>query len=131
MNAQAFAKLYAHLSKLLAELSEEELLAAVDGRALIALTVEMKGAARTVGGVKKAANKPKVSLEELAAQINTAASRVEVLNLIDQHKLGAAALKELLLIFHLPTTNATKPVLAKRLADHIGSRADALAIRQV
>lgn len=130
MNAQAFAKLYAHLSKLLAELSEEELIAAVDGKALIALTIEMKGAARTVGGVKKTAKKPQVSLDELAAKINTAASRVEVLNLIDQHKLGAAALKELLLLFHLPA-NGIKLVLAKRLADHIGSRADALAIRQV
>ena len=130
MNAQAFAKLYSQLSKLLAELSEEELVAAVEGKALIALTVEMKGAARTVGSVKKTAKKPQVSIKELAAQINTAASRVEVLNLIDQHKLSAPALKELLLLFHLPA-NGIKLVLAKRLADHIGSRADALAIRQV
>jgi hypothetical protein len=130
MNAQAFAKLYSQLSKLLAVLSEAELVAAVEGKALIALTVEMNGAARTVGSVKKTAKKPQVSIKELAAQINTAASRVEVLNLIDQHKLSAPALKELLLLFYLPA-NGIKLVLAKRLADHIGSRADALAIRQV
>lgn len=130
MNAQAFAKLYTHLSKLLSELSEEELVAATEGRALIALSIEMKGSVRKVGGTKKTAAKTKIPIEQIATQIQSASSRNEVLNLIEAQKLKAAELKELLLLFQLPA-NGVRVVLVKRLADHIGSRADALAIRQL
>jgi len=129
MTAQNFAKLYAHLSKLLSELTDEELTAAVEGKALLALTVEYKSAAKKVGGAaKKAPKPPAVSAYDLAASLNTASTRTEALNLIEGSKPTGSLLKEVAALLNLPATG-TKAAITNRIVDHIGSRADAQVLR--
>lgn len=130
MTAQSFAKLYAQLSKLLSELSEEDLIAVADGRANLALTIEHKGAAKKIGGTaKKAAKTAPVSVDDLLAALNETNSLTQALNMMESKKATAPQLKELAVRLKLPATGA-KQALMYRLASHISSHANAQALRQ-
>lgn len=129
MNLQSFAKLYTQLSKLLSELTDEELSAAVEGKAMLALSVEYKGAAKKLGGATaKKAKSPSVSVEDLMASLRLKPNRTDALNLLDQKSVNLPILKKIAKDLSLPATGK-KPELASRIANHIGWTATAEAIR--
>lgn len=129
MNAKTFAKVLSQLTQLLEALSEEEILAAVDGSAQLALTIELKGRSRKIGGTtKKAPKAPDIAPAAVVEKLGLAHSRQEALTLLEDSKFTSPKLKEVLALLNLPTTGA-KQVLTNRIIDQVGSRADALAIR--
>ena len=130
MTAKSFAKLHTQLSKLLELLSEEELAAAAEGTAQLALTVEFKGQSKKVGGAVKKSKAPSISPQEMADLLSRCASRGEAVNLIENSKFTVAQLKELLGLFNLPTTGNKKIDLTSRLVSSVGTRSDAAAIQK-
>lgn len=129
MTAKTFTKVLTQLSKLLDAMTEEELQAAADGSAHLALTMEFKGQSKKIGGTaKKAPKAPAMSPQQVVEGLGLIHTRHEALTLLEDSKFTGPKLKEVLVLLNLPTTGA-KQALMNRIVDHVGSRADALAIR--
>ena len=129
MTAKSFTKVLTQLSKLLEQLSEEEIMAAAEGTAQLALSVEIKGLSRKLGGTGKKPKAPSITPQALADRLNHCASRTDALTQIEDSKFTVAQLKEVLGLFNLPTTGNKKADLTSRLVTSVGTRADSRAIR--
>ena len=128
MTAKSFTKVLTQLSKLLEQLSEEEIMAAAEGTAQLALSVETKGLSRKLGGTGKKPKAPSITPQALADRIRQCANRGDAMTLIEDSKFTGDQLKATLALLNLPVSGK-KADFISRLQSFVGVRADGAAIR--
>ena len=128
MTAKSFAKLNAQIAKLLELLSDEELVAAAEGTAQLALTVEFKGQAKKVGGTAKKPKAPSITPQQMVDRLHQCANRGDAMTLIEDSKFTGDQLKATLALLNLPVSGK-KADFISRLQSFVGVRADGAAIR--
>ena len=129
MTAKSFSKVLTQLSKLLEQLTEDEIAAVAESTAQLVLTIEVKGQSRKVGATSKKATKAAlITPQQMAENLSRCNTRQEALTILEDSKYTGPRLKELLVLMKLPT-NGDKAALSRRIVEHVGSRADAGAIR--